>query len=54
MKRFLTVMAVGVIGAFILVACGGDKKPAETGGTAGSGSAMPEASSAPASTAAAP
>ncbi len=48
MKRFLTVMAVGVIGAFILVACGGDKKPAETGGAAGSGSAAPEASSAPA------
>jgi hypothetical protein len=49
MKRFLTVMAVGVLGAFILVACGGDKKPAETGGAgAGSGSAAPEASSAPA------
>jgi hypothetical protein len=32
MKQFLTVVAVGVIGAFVLIACGGDKKPAETGG----------------------
>ncbi|MBK7398756.1 MAG: hypothetical protein IPJ34_21295 [Myxococcales bacterium] len=48
MKRFLTVMAVGVIGAFILVACGGDKKPAETGGAGAGSSAAPEASSAPA------
>jgi hypothetical protein len=32
MKQFLTVVAVGVFGAFVLIACGGDKKPAETGG----------------------
>jgi hypothetical protein len=38
MKQFLTVVAVGVLGAFLLVACGGDKKPAETGG-AGAGAA---------------
>ena len=35
MKQFLTVVAVGVLGAFLLVACGGDKKPAETGGAGG-------------------
>lgn len=53
MKQFLTVVAVGVIGAFVLIACGGDKKPAETGGTpattetapaAGTDSAAPAAS----------
>lgn len=34
MKQFLTVAAVGVLGAFLLVACG-EKKPAEApaGGT---------------------
>lgn len=42
MKQFLTVVAVGVLGAFLLVACGGDKKPAETSGTgAGTESAAP-------------
>ncbi len=53
MKQFLTVVAVGVLGAFLLIACGGDKKPAETGGTpagtetapaAGTDSAAPAAS----------
>jgi hypothetical protein len=42
MKQFLTVVAVGVLGAFLLIACGGDKKPAETSGTTtGTESAMP-------------
>ncbi len=42
MKQFLTVVAVGAIGALLLIACGGDKKPAETGGAGmGSESAMP-------------
>ena len=46
MKRFLMVVAVGIIGAALLVACGGDKKPAETGGAGGS-SAAPMDSSMP-------
>lgn len=41
MKQFLTVVAVGVLGAFLLIACGGDKKPAETGGATGTESATP-------------
>jgi hypothetical protein len=41
MKQFLTVVAVGVLGAFLLIACGGDKKPAETGGTGTETSATP-------------
>jgi hypothetical protein len=41
MKQFLTVVAVGVLGAFLLIACGGDKKPAETGGAGGAESAAP-------------
>ncbi|MBI2391863.1 MAG: hypothetical protein HYV09_19890 [Deltaproteobacteria bacterium] len=57
MKQFLTVVAVGVLGAFLLIACGGDKKPAETGGTAPAGteSAAPAAteSAAPAASPAA-
>lgn len=52
MKQFLTVVAVGVLGAFLLIACGGDKKPAETGG-AGAGSAAPAESAAPAASPAA-
>jgi hypothetical protein len=59
MKQFLTVVAVGVLGAVLLVACGGDKKEANTGGTGAGGetsatapastdSAAPAASSAPA------
>ena len=52
MKQFLTVVAVGVLGAFLLIACGGDKKPAETGG-AGAGSAAPTESAAPAASPAA-
>lgn len=32
MKQFLTVVAVGVLGSFLLIACGGGSKPAETGG----------------------
>jgi hypothetical protein len=43
MKQFLTVVAVGVLGAFLLVACGGDKKPAETGGAGGAASGMESA-----------
>jgi hypothetical protein len=52
MKQFLTVVAVGVLGAFLLVACGGDKKPAETGGAGGASSA-PADSAAPAASPAA-
>jgi len=46
MKQFLTVVAVGVLGAFLLIACGGDKKPAETGGAP----AGTESATAPAAT----
>ena len=56
MKQFLTVVAVGVLGAFLLIACGGDKKPAESGGAgAGTESAAPAAtdSAAPAASPAA-
>lgn len=52
MKQFLTVVAVGVLGAFLLIACGGDKKPAETGGAAPAGSES--AAPAPAAESAAP
>jgi hypothetical protein len=44
MKQFLTVVAVGVLGAFLLIACGGDKKPAETGGTPAGTETAPAAS----------
>ena len=54
MKQFLTVVAVGVLGAFLLIACGGDKKPAETGGTGGSESAMPASTDSAAAPAASP
>ena len=53
MKQFLTVVAVGVLGAFLLVACGGGAKPAETAGAAGSASA-PAEGAAPAASSAAP
>jgi hypothetical protein len=43
MKQFLTVVAVGVLGAFLLSACGGDKKPAETSGTPASTETAPAA-----------
>lgn len=49
MKRFLTVAVVGVLGAALLIACGGGAKPAETPAGAASGSA-----SAPAADSAAP
>jgi hypothetical protein len=51
MKQFLTVVAVGVLGAFLLVACG-EKKPAETGG-AGAASSGSAESAAPAASPAA-
>jgi hypothetical protein len=51
MKQFLTVVAVGVLGAFLLVACGGSQKPAESG--AGASSAAPAESAAPAASPAA-
>jgi hypothetical protein len=52
MKRFLMVVAVGLVGAALMIACGGDKKPAETGGTgAGSSSAADTSSAAPSASA---
>ncbi len=55
MKQFLTVVAVGVLGAFLCVACG-DKKPAETGGVpaAGTESAAPASTDTTAAPAASP
>ncbi len=49
MKRFLTVAVVGVLGAALLIACGGSDKPANSpSGSAGgaASSAAPAADSA--------
>jgi len=53
MKQVLTVVAVGVLGAFLLIACGGDKKPAEAGGAGASSGAPAESAAAPAASPAA-
>jgi hypothetical protein len=39
MKRFLTVAVVGVLGAALLIACGGSEKPANSPAGAASSSA---------------
>lgn len=48
MKRFLTVAVVGVLGAALLIACGGGAKPADAPAGAASSAAPTVDSSAPA------
>ena len=52
MKRFLTVAAIGVVGAALLIACGGGAKPADSpagaGSSSGSAAAPADSSATPA------